>query len=152
PSHPSAETLETAGAAAVFLHAELSDLGQLCQTAKGPAIRYLGHCAPMIGGSVSALWIFTEFGRIAIGHALFWLAAASLLYIYLGYPLVLAIVAAFCRRRLPEPGVYPSLSVLIAAHNEEASIARKIRETLSLDYPSDKLEILVVSDASMDRT
>src|SRR5262249_48369892 len=59
---------------------------------------------------------------------------------------------AFCRRRLPEPGVYPSLSVLIAAHNEEASIARKIRETLSLDYPSDKLEILVVSDASMDRT
>jgi cellulose synthase/poly-beta-1,6-N-acetylglucosamine synthase-like glycosyltransferase len=106
----------------------------------------------MIGGSVSAVWIFTEFGRATIGHTLFWLAAASLLYIYVGYPLILAILATFSRRQQPEPGVYPSLSVLIAAHNEEANIARKLRETLNLDYPNDKLEVLVVSDASIDRT
>jgi cellulose synthase/poly-beta-1,6-N-acetylglucosamine synthase-like glycosyltransferase len=101
---------------------------------------------------MSALWIFTELGRAAIGHAIFRLAAASMLYTYIGYPVVLAIGATFRRRQRPEPGKCPSLSVLIAAYNEEANIARKIRETLNLDYPSDKLEVLVVSDASTDRT
>jgi cellulose synthase/poly-beta-1,6-N-acetylglucosamine synthase-like glycosyltransferase len=101
---------------------------------------------------VSALWIFVESERAAIGHAIFWLAAASLLYVYIGYPLVLVILATFCRRQRPELGKYPTLSVLIAAYNEEANIGRKIRETLSLDYPDDKLEVLVVSDASTDRT
>ena len=46
----------------------------------------------------------------------------------------------------------PSLSILIAAYNEEASIANKVNQTLDLDYPSDKLEVVVVSDGSTDRT
>src|SRR5690349_12672112 len=80
------------------------------------------------------------------------LATAVLLYVYLGYPLLLAVLAPLFRRREPQAAYTPSLSVLIAAYNEEGAIARKIEQTLSLEYPADKLEIVVVSDGSSDRT
>jgi cellulose synthase/poly-beta-1,6-N-acetylglucosamine synthase-like glycosyltransferase len=83
---------------------------------------------------------------------LFWACAAILFYVYAGYPAMLAVVALFVRRKKPEPAELPSVSVLIAAYNEEAHIGRKIEQTLALDYPADKLEILVLSDGSTDRT
>ena len=83
---------------------------------------------------------------------LFWFSVAILAYVYAGYPLVLALVAPFIRRRKPEPGYLPHLSFLIAAYNEEANIGQKIEQTLALDYPPDRLEILVLSDGSADRT
>jgi cellulose synthase/poly-beta-1,6-N-acetylglucosamine synthase-like glycosyltransferase len=82
----------------------------------------------------------------------FWLAAFLLFYVYAGYPLLLALIGMFVRRRRPEPGYYPQISVLIAAYNEEAAIERKIRQTLALEYPAEKLEVLVLSDCSTDRT
>ncbi len=82
----------------------------------------------------------------------FWIAASLLFYVYAGYPLLLAALAMFFRRRRPEPGYQPTLSVLIAAHNEENGIAKKLEQTLALDYPADKMEILVLSDGSTDRT
>jgi biofilm PGA synthesis N-glycosyltransferase PgaC len=88
-----------------------------------------------------------------ISMVLFWSAASILVYTYLGYPLFLACLAALHRREAdPEPTDWPPLSVLIAARNEEANIGRKIEETLALDYPPDRLEIVVVSDGSTDRT
>lgn len=87
-----------------------------------------------------------------VGAVLFWGAFALLFYVYIGYPLLLLVLSAFFRRSRPEPGYYPSVSVLIAAYNEAANIGRKIRETLQLDYPADKLEVLVVSDGSTDKT
>ncbi len=87
-----------------------------------------------------------------VAELLFWACAGVLIYVYVGYPLLLALVAAFVPRKQPQPGYLPRLSVLIAAYNEEASIARKIQQTLALDYPPDKLEILVLSDGSTDRT
>jgi cellulose synthase/poly-beta-1,6-N-acetylglucosamine synthase-like glycosyltransferase len=83
---------------------------------------------------------------------LFWGAVAVLFYVYVGYPLLLAAIGPLFRNRKPEPDYFPMLSVLIAAYNEEASIGKKIEQTLALDYPADKLEILVLSDGSMDRT
>ncbi len=88
----------------------------------------------------------------AYAAALFWLAAAALFYVYVGYPVLLGFLALFRRRPQREPGYCPSLSVLIAAYNEEASFGRKIRETLAAEYPAGKLEIIVVSDGSTDRT
>ena len=79
-------------------------------------------------------------------------AVLALFYIYIGYPLLLAAIAAFVRRKRPDTGHCPRLTVLISAYNEEASIERKLRETLALEYPQDRLEILVVSDGSTDRT
>jgi cellulose synthase/poly-beta-1,6-N-acetylglucosamine synthase-like glycosyltransferase len=82
----------------------------------------------------------------------FCLAGFLLFYVYAGYPLLLAIIALFVRRKRPEPGYCPSISVLIAAYNEEAAIERKIRQTIELEYPADKIEVLVLSDCSTDRT
>jgi cellulose synthase/poly-beta-1,6-N-acetylglucosamine synthase-like glycosyltransferase len=56
------------------------------------------------------------------------------------------------RRHVRQAGIEPKVSVVIAAHNEEATIVRKIGNALELDYPSHLLEIIVASDGSMDRT
>ena len=90
-----------------------------------------------------------------IPDLLAYLAIASvglLLYVYAGYPLLLAALSPLYRRLRPEIGHTPKISVLIAAYNEEAAIGRKIEQTLALEYPADKLEIVVVSDGSTDRT
>jgi cellulose synthase/poly-beta-1,6-N-acetylglucosamine synthase-like glycosyltransferase len=70
------------------------------------------------------------------------------------YPLMLMLGARFVRRREPSPKAtgLPRLSVVVAAHNEEAVIEEKIRNTFALDYPKDRLEFLVGSDGSTDRT
>jgi len=88
----------------------------------------------------------------AAARVLFWTAAFLLFYVYAGYPLLLAVLAVFIRRRQSEPGYCPRISVMIAAYNEEAAIERKIRQTLELQYPAEKIEILVLSDCSTDRT
>ena len=84
--------------------------------------------------------------------ALVWCSAALVVYVWAGYPLLLALLSAAARRPRAEAGYYPFLTVLIAARNEALSIAGKLQQTLALDYPADKLEILVVSDASSDGT
>lgn len=85
--------------------------------------------------------------------ALFWLGVGWLAYVYVGYPLVLAALGVVRRVRpiVREDGL-PSVSVLLAARNEERDIAWKVRQTLDWDYPGERLEILVASDASTDRT
>lgn len=86
-------------------------------------------------------------------RAIFFAGAVWLVYIYAGYPLLLMILAWRSRIRLLSSEEYfPSVSVLIAARNEERDIAWKIAETLAWEYPEDKLELLVASDASDDRT
>lgn len=83
---------------------------------------------------------------------IFWGSALVLFYIYAGYPLLLSLLALFHRRVLPPEGYTPFISILIAACNEEAGIQKKLEQTLGLDYPADKFEILVVSDGSTDHT
>jgi cellulose synthase/poly-beta-1,6-N-acetylglucosamine synthase-like glycosyltransferase len=95
-----------------------------------------------------------QFGAgVASGaRIVFWLAAFLLLYVYAGYPLLLALIGLFVRRPRPGVGYTPRISVLIAAYNEEEAIERKIQQTLALEYPADKIEVLVLSDCSTDRT
>lgn len=85
-------------------------------------------------------------------QVIFWLAAGAVLYVYVGYPSLLCLVASFRRRRKSAPGYTPFISMLIAACNEEANIEQKLRQTLQLEYPTDKLEVLILSDGSQDRT
>ncbi len=84
---------------------------------------------------------------------LFWIGVAWLAYVYAGYPLIL-ILLALTRPVHPKirDDYLPSVSVLIAARNEERDIGWKVTETLAWDYPVDKLQVLVASDASEDRT
>lgn len=83
---------------------------------------------------------------------LFWVSVAFPLYVYLGFPLLLWLLQALVRRPPRKQPIEPSVSLLIAAYNEAAVIADKIRNSLALDYPADKLEIVVASDGSEDAT
>jgi cellulose synthase/poly-beta-1,6-N-acetylglucosamine synthase-like glycosyltransferase len=98
--------------------------------------------------------VMGQFGAGVVSGAriAFWLAAVLLFYVYAGYPLLLALIGLCVRRPRPDAGYTPRISVLIAAYNEEEAIERKIRQTLALEYPHEKLEVLVLSDCSTDRT
>lgn len=74
-------------------------------------------------------------------------------YSYAGYPLTLFLFSLFSKSTVKKDDSFlPEVSLLIAAYNEEETIADKIKNSLELDYPKDKLEIVVVSDGSTDRT
>ena len=75
-------------------------------------------------------------------------------YTYLGYPLLLMILAAVRRRHPPVAPLteWPRISIVLPAYNEEAVIRDTLENLLRLDYPADRRQILVVSDASTDRT
>lgn len=83
---------------------------------------------------------------------LFWASVAGILYTLVGYPLLTVLLAAVVNRRIDKKPITPMVSFIIAAYNEEEVIAEKIRQTLQLDYPKDRMEIIVASDGSTDRT
>lgn len=85
-------------------------------------------------------------------HIVFWCAAGTALYTYIGYPLLLAAVSTLFRRPVKKAPFEPTVSVLVAAYNEQDVIESKILNALDLDYPEDKLEIIVASDGSTDAT
>jgi cellulose synthase/poly-beta-1,6-N-acetylglucosamine synthase-like glycosyltransferase len=83
----------------------------------------------------------------------FWLLAALVLYVYVGYPVLLYLYS----RIMPASGSQlrddlPSVTLLISAFNEEDCIAEKLENCLSLDYPRELLQVTVISDQSSDRT
>jgi poly-beta-1,6-N-acetyl-D-glucosamine synthase len=86
----------------------------------------------------------------------FWLSVGILLYTYVLYPVGLYGAQRVIRKRvttaLTPPVEWPSVSLVVCAYNEEKVIGDKLRNALSLDYPREKLEIIVASDGSTDRT
>jgi cellulose synthase/poly-beta-1,6-N-acetylglucosamine synthase-like glycosyltransferase len=83
---------------------------------------------------------------------LFWISAGFTVYVYLGYPLLLwGLRAALRFTPKPQP-LEPSVSLLVAAYNEANVIGDKLRNSLAIEYPADKLEIVVASDGSRDAT
>jgi cellulose synthase/poly-beta-1,6-N-acetylglucosamine synthase-like glycosyltransferase len=85
-------------------------------------------------------------------HLFFWTGAALLFYTYAGYPLLLALASRLRSRPILRGEWQPRVSVIITAYNEERDLKAKLDNTLLLDYPTDKLEIIVASDCSSDRT
>lgn len=85
---------------------------------------------------------------------IFWFAFFIVFYAYAGYPMVLAVIALCQKKRPANTGsaILPNVSLLISAHNEETVIADKIENSLALEYPRDKIEIIVISDGSTDAT
>ena len=86
--------------------------------------------------------------------AAFWVAVALLSYAQLGYPLLLWVLARLRRGRTGRPASdhLPSVSVIVAAYQEEAVIGGRVRNLLELDYPRDRLEVIVACDGSPDAT
>ncbi|HYK10446.1 MAG TPA: glycosyltransferase [Gemmatimonadales bacterium] len=89
-----------------------------------------------------------------LGWTLVVLGAALVIYPYLLYPVMLIAMSWVRRplRRPAEPSAWPVVSVTIPVYNEEGQIRLKLERVLAWDYPKDRLQILVVSDASSDRT
>jgi cellulose synthase/poly-beta-1,6-N-acetylglucosamine synthase-like glycosyltransferase len=87
-----------------------------------------------------------------MAYITFWLSLSFIIYVYVGYPALLWLISLFTSSRLPSPATEISLTLLITAHNEEAHIEAKLLNSLQLDYPRGKLQILVVSDGSTDAT
>ena len=88
---------------------------------------------------------------------LFWLCFAIIAWVYFGYPLALRCglfgsAEAKPLAKDPNAPFCPDISVIIPAHNEEAGIEAKLRNLLDSDYPRERVEILVGSDGSSDRT
>jgi len=83
---------------------------------------------------------------------LFWISAGLLLYVYAGYPILVYLVGVLWPKTVKKGKTEPRVTILITAFNEEAVIREKLENTLKIDYPQDKLEILVASDGSTDRT
>jgi glycosyltransferase involved in cell wall biosynthesis len=87
-----------------------------------------------------------------MSRLLFWLATAVVGWTYVGFPLVVLARARFRPRPHRIDDITPSVSVIIAAHDEGATIGGRIDNLLAQDYPSDRLEIVIASDGSTDDT
>lgn len=86
-------------------------------------------------------------------EVIFWLLAAVVVYVYAGYPLLLVVLSGLgARRPVRKADTEPSVTLIVSAFNEASVIADKIRNSLALDYPREKIEIVVISDASDDGT
>jgi cellulose synthase/poly-beta-1,6-N-acetylglucosamine synthase-like glycosyltransferase len=87
-----------------------------------------------------------------LARALFWGSLGALAWTHVGYPLV----AAGLARRRPKPvrkrDETPRVTVIVAAHDEETVIGRRVENLLSLDYPAELVDVVVASDASSDET
>ncbi|CAN5491672.1 glycosyltransferase family 2 protein [soil metagenome] len=87
---------------------------------------------------------------------LFWASLALIVYAHAGYPLLLAVITRLFGEREPSPpqltGEAPAVTLVVAAYDEEEVIERKVANALELDYPRDRLEIVVASDGSADGT
>lgn len=86
-------------------------------------------------------------------RAVFAVNSALLLYTAFGYPLLVAVLSRLRPRPVnKKEGELPTVSVIISAYNEQAAIQNKLDNTFALDYPRGKMEIIVVSDGSSDKT
>jgi hypothetical protein len=92
---------------------------------------------------------------VRIGRTVFWASAGALAYAQVGYPLLLAGLDRARRRPAPAPPAQaeePSVSLVIAAHREGEVIAGKVANALALDWPRERLEVIVACDGSPDDT
>lgn len=89
---------------------------------------------------------------VRLTEILFWLGLITLAYTYVGYPFLVWVISSLRPRLLQRADFEPTVTVIITAYNEERDLASKLENTLALDYPADKLEVIVASDCSSDKT
>lgn len=90
--------------------------------------------------------------HFVILEAVFWLSVVFIMYAYFGYPALLYVISIFRSTPVKKGPFCPRVSFIITAYNEQARIREKLENTLALDYPAEKLEIIVASDSSTDET
>jgi cellulose synthase/poly-beta-1,6-N-acetylglucosamine synthase-like glycosyltransferase len=89
---------------------------------------------------------------VIAAKVLFWGSLGALAWTHAAYPAAAAALARARRRPVRQEPIEPTVALIVAAHDEEAVIERRIANLRALDYPAEKLELVVSSDASTDRT
>lgn len=87
-----------------------------------------------------------------IFQILFLLGAGLIAYVYFGYPAIVLVMSRIGPKPVRKEPIEPTVSLIISAYNEEKALRQKIENTLDLDYPAEKLQIIVASDCSNDST
>ncbi|MHB9154959.1 MAG: glycosyltransferase family 2 protein, partial [Endomicrobiales bacterium] len=85
-------------------------------------------------------------------ETLFWIFLLTIVYAYFGYPLSIFLLSLLVKNTIREGDARPAVTFLITVYNEKKSIREKLENTLALEYPKDKLQVMVASDASDDGT
>lgn len=85
-------------------------------------------------------------------YLLFWASFVLILYIYIGYPLLVFVLSLLINKNVKKTKFNSKVTIVIPAYNEEKCIRETLGNKLALDYPKNDLEIIVVSDGSTDKT
>lgn len=83
---------------------------------------------------------------------IFWISIFMVFHAYFGYPLSLRLIGFFRKKEVQKAPIEPSVTLIITACNEERRIRDKMENTVALDYPKSKLQVLIASDGSTDAT
>ncbi len=92
------------------------------------------------------------FGWPLVAQLIFIASVVGIGFVYVGYPVVIFLLSRLFRQPVRRAMILPRVSMIIAARNEEEGIGRKLENALRLNYPPEKFEIIVASDASTDQT
>ena len=120
-----------------------------------------GRVAVPVGGllalgaallAVGTVAAFRSAGAPGAATFVFWSSATLLAYVYLGYPALLAVWARVWLQPVRTAAIAPTVCLFVAANDEADVIEAKLMNSLALDYPQDRLSILVASDGSVDET
>ena len=95
----------------------------------------------------SKLWVP---GRLA--PITFWISSVTLAYIYVGYPILLGVARLLFRHPVNRRAIEPTVCLFVAANDEAPVIEQKLQNLLAVDYPADRLDVVVASDGSVDAT
>jgi len=106
----------------------------------------------LVSGGLAAGVVLLATDGERMAPVVFWSAVTTLGYVYIGYPLVLRVWAAFATKPVLGSPCEPHVCLLIAANDEAAVIARKLENSLGLDYRMDRFDVVVASDGSCDGT
>jgi cellulose synthase/poly-beta-1,6-N-acetylglucosamine synthase-like glycosyltransferase len=119
----------------------------------GPLV-HVGLLMQLAGVFVTAalILLFWSMPTVEFARVVFWSSIGVLGYIYVGYPVSLAVLRPIFRHPVRHEAIEPGVCVFIAAHNERDVIDAKVQNALALDYPADRLSIVVASDGSIDGT
>lgn len=90
--------------------------------------------------------------RIMIWLILFWVGTCLLAYVYVGYALAIRLLSRIAGRDVRQGSVGLTVTVVVAAYNEERGLRAKLDNLMALDYPADLLDVVVASDGSVDGT
>ena len=83
---------------------------------------------------------------------LFWLSLSLIFFTYAGYPICLYFRAKFWPRPVRRASIFPRVSIVLAVHNEEKNLPRKLHNLAELDYTAHSLDLIIVSEGSTDQT